>query len=128
MPSIITTVAIVIAWVIAVGIILIGARVLWNPQAAADFGIPGTRTDDPSTRAWLSVKAGRDIGSGLLLVIGLLDGSTHLQGWMMLVGALMPLVDATAVKRSGGLAKTYYGVHGSTAAVMVAAGLLLLLS
>ena len=128
MPTAATTAATVIAWATAVGIILIGARALWAPQAAAGFGIPGTRPADPTLRAWLSVKAVRDIGSGLLLLVVLLGGSTHLRGWMMLAGSLMPLGDALVTKLSGGPAKAYYGVHGSTAAAMAAAGAVLLTS
>ncbi|MFJ9344323.1 DUF4267 domain-containing protein [Streptomyces sp. NPDC101733] len=128
MPTAVTTAATVITWAIAVGIILIGARYLWAPQAASDFGIPGTRTDDPNFRAWLSVKAGRDIGSGLFLLIVLLGGDTHLRGWMMLVGSLIPLGDALVTKLSGGPAKAYLGIHGSTFALMAAAGAALLLS
>ncbi|MEZ0067818.1 hypothetical protein ABIA32_003834 [Streptacidiphilus sp. MAP12-20] len=128
MPTAVTTLATVLAWVVAVGITLIGARCLWTPQAAVDFGIPDTRPGDTSFRAWLRVKADRDIGAGLLLLVVLLGGTTHLTGWMMLVGAVMPLGDALISKRSGGPAKAYLAVHGATAAVMAAAGAVLLLS
>ena len=40
----------------------------------------------------------------------------------------MPLGDALITKLSGGPAKTSYGVHGATAAVMGIAGAVLLLS
>lgn len=128
MPNAATTAATVVTWAVAVGIIVIGARYLWAPKAAADFGIPGTRTDDPNFRAWLSVKAVRDICSGLFLLIVLLGGGTHLYGWMMLAGSLTALGDAVVTKLSGGPAKAYYGIHGSTATVMAAAGAVLLLS
>ena len=128
MPTVVTTAATVITWAIAVGIIIVGAGVLWVPRAAADFGIPGTPTGDPRFRAWLSVKAVRDIGSGLLLLVVLVGGGTHLTGAMILVASVMPLGDALITKFSGGPARTYYGVHGATAAVMAAAGAALLLS
>ncbi|MFC3573397.1 DUF4267 domain-containing protein [Streptomyces yaanensis] len=128
MPTAATTAATVITWAIAVGIIVIGARLLWAPQAAADFGIPGTRTDDPTFRAWLSVLAVRDIGYGLFLLIALIGGGTRLQGWMMLAGSAVTLGDTLITKLSGGPAKAYYGIHGSTTAVMAAAGAVLLLS
>jgi hypothetical protein len=128
MPTALTTVATVLVWVVAVGITLIGARGLWTPQAAVDFGIPGTRPEDAGFRAWLTVKADRDIGAGLLMVVVLLGGTTHLIGWITLVGAVMPLCDALISRRSGGPAKTYLGVHGATAVVMVVAGALLALS
>ncbi|MFE0425961.1 DUF4267 domain-containing protein [Streptomyces sp. NPDC058953] len=128
MPVVATTAATVITWATAVGIMVIGARCLWAPRAAADFGIPGTRTDDPNFRAWLSVKAVRDIGSGLFLLIVLLGGGTRLHGWMMLAGSSIALGDALITKLSGGPATAYYGIHGCTAAVMAAAGAVLLLS
>jgi hypothetical protein len=128
MPTAVTTAATVITWAIAVGIILIGARMLWTPKAAADFGIPGTRTEDPTIRAWLSVLAVRDIGYGLFLLIVLLGAGTHLLGWTMLAGSLVTLGDALITKLSGGPAKAYYGIHGGTTAVMAAAGAVLLLS
>ncbi|MFF7649698.1 DUF4267 domain-containing protein [Streptomyces sp. NPDC007983] len=128
MPTAATTAATVITWAIAVGIILIGARSLWVPEAAADFGIPGTRTEDPSVRAWLSVLAVRDIGYGLFLLIVLLGAGTHLRGWMMLAGSLVTLGDTLITKLSGGPAKAYLGIHATTTVVMAAAGAVLLLS
>jgi hypothetical protein len=128
MPTVVTTLATVLVWVVAVGIALIGARALWTPQAAVDFGIPGTRAEEASFRAWLRVKADRDIGAGLLMVVVLIGGTSHLIGWITLVGAVMPLCDALISRNSGGPAKTYLGVHGVTAAVMVVAGALLALS
>lgn len=128
MPTAVTTTATVITWAIAVGIIVIGARLLWAPKDAEDFGIPGTRSEDPTLRAWLAVLAGRDIGFGLFMLIALLGAGTHLHGWMMLAGSLVTLGDALIAKLSGGPAKAYYGIHGSTSAVMAAAGAVLLLS
>ena len=129
MPTAVTTAATVITWAIAVGIIFVGARqLLWAPHAAEDFGIPGTRTEDPAFRAWLSVLAGRDIGYGLFLLIALLGAGTHVLGWMMLAGSLVTLGDAIITKLSGGPAKAYVGIHGGTTVVMAAAGAVLLLS
>ncbi|OMI39668.1 DUF4267 domain-containing protein [Streptomyces sparsogenes] len=128
MPTAATAAATVITWAIAIGIIFVGSRMMWAPQAAADFGIPGTRTEDPATRAWLAVLGGRDIGYGLFLLIALIGGDTHLRGWMMLAGSLVTLADALITKLSGGPAKAYYGIHGGTTVVMAAAGAVLLLS
>ncbi|MGF1426253.1 DUF4267 domain-containing protein [Kitasatospora sp. LaBMicrA B282] len=68
------------------------------------------------------------LGAGLLMVVVLLGGTAHLIGWISLVGAVMPVCDALITRKSGGPAKTYLGVHGATAVVMVAAGALLALS
>jgi hypothetical protein len=73
-----TNVAAVLAGVIGAGIIFIGARAFWAPQAAAGFGTP--------------------------------------------VG------DALIVLRNNGPRAAVYGVHGSTAAVMLVISVLLLVA
>jgi len=122
------TVARVLAGLIGVGIIVIGVRALRAPQAAAGFGIPGTPTGDPTFRAWLSVKAVRDIASGLFVFVLLAGATPHLLGWFMLAAAVIPVGDAVIVWRSHGPRSAYYGVHGATAAVMVAIAVLLFIA
>ncbi len=122
------TVANVLAGLIGAGIIVIGVRALWAPRAAAGFGIPGTPTEDRTFQAWLSVKAVRDIASGLLVFILLAAATPHLMGWFMLAAAGIPLGDAVIVWRSKGPAAAVYGVHGATAVVMVAIAVLLLIA
>ncbi len=119
------TVASVLAGLIGAGIIVIGARALGAPQAAAGFGIPGTPTEDRAFRAWLSVKAVRDIASGLFVFILLFGATPHLLGWFMLAAAGIPVGDAVIVWRSNGPRAAVYGVHGATAVVMVAIAVLL---
>ncbi|GAB3814122.1 DUF4267 domain-containing protein [Kribbella italica] len=123
----ITTVATVLAGLIGVGILFIGLNVFRAPRAAAGFGIPGTPTEDPTFRAWLTVKADRDIVAGLLLFLVLFAGTPHLLGGYLLVAALMPVADALIVLRSKGPKATAYGVHAATAAIMAAVGVLLFL-
>ena len=123
-----TTVATVLAGLIGAGIIVIGARVFWAPQAAAGFGIPHTPTDDPTFQAWLTVKAVRDIASGLFTFILLAAATPHLLGWFMLAATVIPTGDALIVLRSKGPKAIAYGVHATTAAVMLATSALLLLA
>lgn len=123
-----TNVAYVLAGLIGAGIIVIGARALWAPQAAAGFGIPGTPTDDRAFQAWLSVKAVRDIASGLFVFVLLAGATPHLLGWFMLAATGIPVGDALIVLRSNGPKATAYGVHGATAVVMLAISLLLLVA
>ncbi|MEV4893195.1 DUF4267 domain-containing protein [Nonomuraea sp. NPDC055795] len=125
MLSIIAT---VLAGLLGAGVIFMGAQFFWAPQAAAGFGIPGTPTEDSTFRAWLSVKAVRDMGAGLLILVVLVGGTTHLLGWVMLAAAFMPVGDAVIVLRSKGPKATAYGVHAATAAVMVVIGALLLIA
>ncbi|MGI5350369.1 DUF4267 domain-containing protein [Streptomyces sp. CA-250714] len=122
-----TNVATVLAGLIGVGIIFIGARAFRAPQAAVGFGIPDTPTEDRSFHAWLTVKAVRDIACGLFIFVLLVGGSAHLLGWFMLVATGIPVGDALIVLRSNGPKTAVYGVHGATAAVMLAISVLLLI-
>ena len=116
----------VLAGLVGVGIIVIGLRELWAPQSAAGFGIPDTPVADPNFQAWLSVKAVRDIASGLFIFVVMVGATPHLLGWFMLVAAGIPLGDALVVRRSNGPGSAVYGVHGATALVMLVSSVLLL--
>jgi hypothetical protein len=118
-------VAEVLAGLIGAGIIVIGARAFWAPQAAVGFGIPGTPTGDRTFQAWLTVKAVRDIAAGLFTFILLAGATPSLLGWFMLAAAGIPLGDALIVLRSNGPKAVAYGVHGATAAVMLTISVLL---
>jgi hypothetical protein len=121
-----TTIGSVLAELIGGGIILIGARSFWAPQAASGFGIPRTPVADQAFQAWLRVKGVRDIASGLFVAVLLANGSAHLLGWFMLVATLIPVGDALIVLRSKGPRAAAYGIHGATALVMVVISILLL--
>src|SRR5687768_6478109 len=121
-----TTIATVLAGLIGAGIIVIGVRALWTPQAAAGFGIPDTPTGDRTFQAWLTVKAVRDIASGLFVFILLAAATPQLLGWFMLAAAGIPAGDALIVLRSKGPKAAAYGIHGATAAVMLVISALLL--
>ena len=123
-----TTVATVLAGLIGAGIIVIGARALWAPQAAAGFGIPGTPTEDRDFQAWLSVKAVRDIASGVFVFIVMVAATPQVLGWFMLAAAGIPVGDALIVLRSNGPRSVAYGIHGTTAVVMLATSVLLLVA
>ena len=122
-----TIIGSVIAGLIAAGIIVLGTRYVWAPQAAVAFGIPRAPVTDQAFRSWVRVKGVRDIASGVFAAILLGYGSAHLLGWFMLAAALIPVGDATVVLRSGGPRSAVYGIHAATAAVMLAGALLLLL-
>ena len=123
-----TTTATTLAGLIGVGIIVMGARAFWAPQDAVGFGIPDTPTEDRAFHSWLTVKAVRDIACGLFLFVLLAGAEPHLLGWFMLVATGIPLGDAMIVLRSNGPRATAYGVHGTTAVVMLAVSLLLLVA
>ena len=113
---------------VGVGIILIGARFLWNPRAAATgFGIPGEPLGGQSPQAWLAVKGVRDIVAGLLAFSVMINAGPRALGWFMLTASVIPACDAAIVLRSGGTRAVAYGIHGATAVVMLAIGALLIL-
>jgi hypothetical protein len=108
---------------IAIATILMGARYLVAPRpAAAGFGIPGEFGETTHGPAWLAVKATRDIAIGIVIVILLLNGAPRLLGWLMLAVAVIPIADGTIVLRSGGPQAIAYGVHWTTAALMIVVG------
>ena len=103
--------------VIALGIIIIGARFFVAPHAAAAaFGVPVS--PDARWDAYLS-EAIRDIASGLFIAILMIDGSLHLLGWFMLAATIIPLTDAMIVLSHGGTKASAFGIHGATAGVML---------
>jgi hypothetical protein len=123
-----TTVATVLAGLMGVGIIFIGANALRAPRAAAGFGIPDTPTEDRTFQAWLSVKAVRDMASGVFVFVLMIAATPQVLGWYMLAAAGIPVGDALIVLRSKGSKAAAYGIHGATAAAMLAVGVVLLVA
>jgi hypothetical protein len=126
-----TTLASIGSGVIGGAIILIGARFLLAPQvAAAGYGLPvepdGAQGRSGGPYPWLSVKGVRDIASGLFIFILLANRSPHLLGAFMAAASLIPVGDAAIVLRGGGTRAAAFGIHGATAAVMLAASAALL--
>ncbi len=126
--TITATIGYVLAGLLAAAIIFIGARFLIAPRiAAAGYGVLPD-LDQPGAVAYLSVKGVRDIAAGLVVIILMIAGATHLVGWVMLAATIIPLADATIVLRNGGSKSVAWGVHGGTAAVMLVTTALLLVS
>lgn len=108
---------------IAVGIVFIGARFLWDPAAASrDFGISNPPSPSTGFTTWLAVKGVRDIVSGLFVFLLMASGSPRLLGEFILVASLIAMGDAAIVLRSGGSRTAAFGIHGITALVIIAAG------
>lgn len=122
-----TIVANVLAGLIAASVFFFGVRALFVPQGATGFGIPDTRTQDPTFRSWLSVKGVRDIAVALFIVILIGNGATRLLGWLMLVAVIIPAGDALIVLRSNGPRWAVYGMHGGAATLTLITGVLLLM-
>jgi Domain of unknown function (DUF4267) len=123
-----TAIAYTLAGLIAAAIIFIGARFIVAPRvAAAGYGVQAD-LGQPSSGAYLRVKGVRDIASGLIVIILMAAGATHLLGWVILAATIIPLADAAIVLASGGPRSIALGVHGLTAAVMLTTSALLLTS
>ena len=110
---------------VAIGIIIIGARFLVAPLAAAEgFGVPA---DGPRTIAYLWAKGTRDIVSGLLVIALLwLGAGRRVLGAFIGVAALIPIGDCLNVYVNVGASSAMaLAIHGGTAVFMVTLAALL---
>ena len=106
------------------GIIIIGARFLLVPStAAAGFGIAAWHAGGKAD-PYLSVKGVRDIAS-YSSPSSCSPPGPHVLGWFELAASMIPIADAIIVLGRGGPKATAYGVHGATAAVLLATAALL---
>ncbi len=116
-----------LAGLVALATILMGSRYLLDPTpAAAGFGIPGARGDAATDRAWLAVKAARDIAIGIAIGALLINGAHRQLGFLMLAASTIPIADGTIVLRSGGPKVIAFGVHWTTAALILTTAALLI--
>ena len=127
------TIASIVSGVIGIAIILIGARFLLAPQAAAaGYGVPaeppGVQVPPGSPHPWLYVKGVRDVVLGIFIFILLANRAPHLLGAFMAAASIIPLGDAVIVLRNGGTRATAFGIHGATAVLALAASAALLIT
>ncbi|AXO32806.1 DUF4267 domain-containing protein [Micromonospora sp. B006] len=119
-----TPIAYGLAIVLSLFIVLIGARFLLAPRAAAaGYGVPAAEgAGDP---AYLTVKGLRDLTYGLVGLALIAFTSADAVAWFMLVVALAPLGDTVIVLRHGGSRATAFGIHFATAVVVLVSAALL---
>ena len=116
----------ILAALVAVGIIVIGCFYLLSPQRIlGTFGLKPPASD-ADTLAWLRLKGIRDIASGLVLLAVMLTADARMVGIVILVLAVIPFGDMSIILGSGGSKSRGFSVHGVTCAVMLVAGLLLI--
>ncbi len=116
----------ILAAVIAVGIIVIGCFYLASPERiSGSFGLKPP-APDADTRAWLRLKGIRDVASGLVVLATMLTTDSRTVGIVLLVLAIIPFGDMSNILVSGGRKATAFSVHGVTCAVMLVIGLLLI--
>jgi hypothetical protein len=119
-------IALILAALVAVGIIVIGGFYLVSPRRIlGTFGLKPPASD-ADTLAWLRLKGIRDVVSGLVLLAMMLTADTRTVGIVLLVLAIIPFGDMFNILVSGGRKTTAFSVHGVTCAVMLVAGLLLI--
>ena len=119
-----TVAALLIALLGCVFIVVIGVRFLLAPRVAmAGFGVA-----EDNLRALTSIKGVRDITSGVVPLAVLAAAGHHAFGWALLAAAITPIGDAVIVRTHGGTLAHALSVHAATAAVLIAAGLVLVLT
>jgi len=107
-------------------ILLIGGRFLIAPHAAAaGYGVPAKPGGDP---AYLTVKGLRDGTYALVGLTLLAFAGAHAEAWFMLAVALVPLGDTLIVLRHGGTRATAFGIHFTTAVLVLLSAALLFAS
>ncbi|MFD8502576.1 DUF4267 domain-containing protein [Streptomyces sp. NPDC059687] len=107
-------------------VLVIGARFLLQPRAAAiGYGVPAEPGGDA---AYLEIKGLRDASTGILGLAVLAFAGAHAEAWFMVAAALLPLGDALIVLRHGGTRAAAFGIHFVTAAVVPVSAALLFLA
>jgi Domain of unknown function (DUF4267) len=116
----------ILAALIAVGIMVIGCFYLASPErVSGTFGLKPPASD-ADTRAWLRPKGIRDVVAGLVVLAMMLTAGGRLVGIALLVEAIIPLGDMSIILGSDGSKSRAFSVHGVTCAVMLVVGLLLI--
>jgi hypothetical protein len=116
----------VLAALLAVGIIVIGCFYLFSPERiSGSFGLKPPASD-ADTRAWLRLKGNRDVAAGLVVLAMMLTANMRLVGVVLLVEAIIPFGDMSIILGSGGSKSRALSIHGVTCAAMLVVGLLLI--
>src|SRR5215831_17915619 len=116
----------ILATLLAVGIIVIGCFYLLSPERiSGTFGLKRP-APDADTRAWLRPKGIRDVVAGLVVLAMMLTADRRSVGIALLVEAIIPFGDMSIVLGSGGSKSRAFSIHGATCAVMLVVGLLLI--
>jgi hypothetical protein len=116
-----------VALLVAVAIIAIGFMYLSNPRAAArSFGLP-LPEEGANIAWWLRLKGVRDIVSGLVLLALMVWGGPRMIGIGLMIEAIIPAGDMSLVLAARGSAIRAFGIHGLTAALMILAGIPLIM-
>ncbi|MDA9411054.1 DUF4267 domain-containing protein [Bradyrhizobium sp. CCBAU 45384] len=120
--------SIAVALLAALGIIAIGLMYLANPKGATQsFGLP-LPEQGPNVAWWLRLKGVRDVVSGLVVLALMAWGGPRMVGLVLLIEAIIPVGDMSLILAARGSTARALGVHGLTAALMIAAAIALIAS
>src|SRR5262249_46438359 len=87
------TIPLVLAALLALGIIVIGCFYLLSPERiSGSFGLKPP-APDADTRAWLRLKGNRDVAAGLIVLAMMLTADSRIVGIALLIEAIIPLGD-----------------------------------
>jgi len=121
-----TVIPLIVAALVAAGIIVIGCFYLLSPERiSGSFGLKPPASD-ADTRAWLRLKGIRDIAAGLLVLAVMLTAGGRVVGVVLLVEAVIPFGDMSIILGSGGSKLRALLVHGVTCVAMIIASLWLI--
>ncbi|WP_150460212.1 DUF4267 domain-containing protein [Nesterenkonia ebinurensis] len=113
-----TTVGLIIAAAAGAAIFGVGLCYLIIPRGMADsFGL--THLPQASATSWLRVKGVRDAVAGVVAAVLLVAAEPIVVAWCVLAFTLIPIGDAALVLGSRGKKTAAWGIHGSTAALML---------
>ena len=105
------------------GIIALGTMYLFSPRAATQsFGLP-LPEEGANVAWWLRLKGSRDIASGLVVLALIAWGGARILGIVLLIEAIIPVSDMALILAAKGSTKRAFGIHGLTAALMIAAAI-----
>ncbi|WP_433525176.1 DUF4267 domain-containing protein [Nocardia pseudovaccinii] len=106
-------------------ILYIGISYLVTPETiATGFGLPEWPKGDAV--AFMNLKGVRDTVSGLIILVLLATKQRYALGIVTLVIALIPIGDMLTVLSWGGSTAAAFGIHGLTATLVAATGVLLI--
>jgi len=118
--------AIGMALLLALASLAIGTCYVVNPATMTpSFGLP-MPDDGTKTAWWLRLKGVRDCTSGLLILAFMIGGARREIGIILLVQTMIPVGDMLLILAAKGSTRSAFGIHATTAVVMVLTAVALL--
>lgn len=119
------TAGLIIAAAAGAAIFVVGLCYLFIPRVmASSFGL--AHLPEEAATPWLRIKGIRDAVAGIVAAVLLVSAEPVVVAWCVLAFTLIPIGDAAVVLSSRGKKAAAWGIHGSTAVLMlVGVGLIL---